>query len=57
MTLVETKHTGTHDYAGFKSYRRLRLQMKDEEGRELEIATGSVGEIDGRFKFISFLRD
>lgn len=57
LTLVRQTHSGEHDYAGFKSFRRLRLEMKDAAGNDLEIATGSAITADGRFKFVSFIRD
>lgn len=56
-TLVEAKNSGEHQWAGFKSYRRLRITVKDEQGAEVEIATGSAAELDGHLKFISFIRD
>lgn len=48
---------GTSHYAWFDAYQQLRLQVKDEAGGAREIGTGSVVAVDGRFKFVSFLRD
>lgn len=48
---------GIADYAGHRSYKRAVLVLEDEDGRELELRTGSVVERDGRFKFASFIRD
>jgi len=48
---------GIEDYLWFRCYDRLELTVVDEQGTEQVIATGSVAEVDGRFKFISFIRD
>lgn len=57
LKLVRVDHSGEHTYAGFKSFRRIRLTMEDEQGSEVEIATGSVAQVDGHLKFISYIRD
>lgn len=48
---------GVGEYAWFRCYDRLQLTMVDEDGEEHVLDSGSVAEIDGRFKFISFIRD
>jgi hypothetical protein len=48
---------GIRDWAGYRAYQRLELTLRDEEGKELVLETGSVAEVRGRFKFISFIRD
>ena len=48
---------GIDDYAWYRCYDRLELTMLDESGEEHMLNTGSVAEVDGRFKFISFIRD
>lgn len=48
---------GIRDYAWYRVYDRLALTVVDEDGVEHVIDTGSVAEVDGRFKFISFIRD
>jgi len=47
---------GTDEWAGYRAHRQLRLDLVDD-GDEVELATGSIVEIDGRFKFGSFVRD
>ena len=46
---------GTKRYANHFVYRQLRLQLKDETGAEHSLSTGSIVEIDGRYKFMSYL--
>jgi hypothetical protein len=48
---------GIDEYAWFRCYDRLELTLVDEAGEEHQLNTGSVAEVDGRFKFISFIRD
>jgi hypothetical protein len=48
---------GTKRYANHTAHRRLELVVRDASGRELELQTGSIAEVDGTFKFISFIRD
>jgi hypothetical protein len=48
---------GTREYAWFTAHRRLALTLVDESGEEIELNTGSIAEVDGRFKFVSFIRD
>ncbi|MEW6268400.1 MAG: hypothetical protein AB1689_03780, partial [Thermodesulfobacteriota bacterium] len=48
---------GVRDYAGHRSYRRAALRLRDQDGRTVELRTGSVVERDGRFKFASYIRD
>jgi hypothetical protein len=48
---------GERQYAGYKAHRLLRLDLSDREGEDLTIATGSIAEVAGRFKFIAFMRD
>src|SRR5262249_27818032 len=48
---------GRQDFARYTAYRQLRLLVVSPTGREGEIRTGSIAEVDGRFKFISFIRD
>jgi hypothetical protein len=48
---------GTKKYAGFTAYEQLRLTLEDEGGQERELRTGSIAEVDGSFKFVSFVRD
>lgn len=48
---------GEKQYAGYRAYRQLRLDVVDATGTEGQLRTGSVAEVDGKFKFISFIRD
>jgi hypothetical protein len=48
---------GTRKYAGFTAYEQLRLTLEDEGGQERELRTGSIAEVHGSFKFVSFVRD
>jgi hypothetical protein len=48
---------GTKIWANHVAHGRLRLVLRDESGAERELRTGSVAEVDGQFKFISFIRD
>ena len=52
-----TFERGTKRYANHFVYRQLRLQLKDETGEEHSLATGSIVEIGGRYKFMSYLPD
>ena len=49
---------GVSEYAGYTAYRRLVLDLVDKDsGDKVELETGSVAEVDGQFKFISYIRD
>jgi len=48
---------GTQAYATYTAYKQLDLFVEDESGTEREIRTGSIAEVNGEFKFISFIRD
>jgi hypothetical protein len=48
---------GTKTYASYTARKRLRLSLLDADGSEVQLATGSIAEIDGQYKFISFIRD
>jgi hypothetical protein len=47
---------GTTEWAGFRAHRQLRLDLV-ADGTGVELGTGSIVEIGGRFKFASFVRD
>ena len=56
--IVERQFTkGVKQYANHAAHRRLRLVLRDENGEQRELQTGSIAEVDGRFKFISYVRD
>lgn len=48
---------GTQSYSNYTAYKQLELRVVDETGQEHEIRTGSIAEVDGAYKFISFIRD
>jgi len=48
---------GVQRYATYTGYRQLRLMLRSGEGSDVELATGSIAEIDGQFKFVSYVRD
>jgi hypothetical protein len=48
---------GTQAYATYTAYKQLRLTLRRDDGREMELETGSIAEIGGRFKFVSYIRD
>lgn len=48
---------GTKKYADYTAYKQLILKFKDGEGNEDAMKIGSIAELDGRFKFISYVRD
>jgi hypothetical protein len=48
---------GTGQYAGFTAHRRLALTVEDAAGSLHELRTGSIAEVAGGFKFVSFVRD
>ena len=48
---------GTQTYATYTAHKQLALTVRDEDGNEREIRTGSIAEVNGRYKFISFIRD
>jgi hypothetical protein len=48
---------GTERYATYAAYKQLRLKLQKPESSTVELRTGSVAEIDGQFKFVSYIRD
>lgn len=46
---------GTQDYATYRAHKQLRLTLLDEDGEEVLIQTGSIAEVEGQFKFVSFI--
>ena len=47
---------GVEQYDTYVGYKQLRLRLQNGD-QEVEIATGSIAEIDGQFKFVSYIRD
>ena len=48
---------GIKRYAGFKAYKQLVLTVADEKGAVTKISTGTIVDVDGQYKFVSFVRD
>ena len=48
---------GEKEYATYRAYKQLRLAVRTDTGALQEIATGSIVEVDGQWKFMSFIRD
>ena len=49
---------GEQRYAGYTARRQLRLRLADDStGAEFELATGSIVEVAGSYKFVSYIRD
>ena len=48
---------GTRPYAWYTAHGQVRLTLVDADGKESELATGWIAEVDGRFKFIALNRD
>jgi len=48
---------GTTKYADYTAYKQLVLTLKDDKGTEATMRIGSIAEVDGQFKFISYVRD
>jgi hypothetical protein len=48
---------GTRKYATYSGFAQARLRVEDGDGKQEELAIGSIAEVDGQYKFISFIRD
>lgn len=48
---------GTKDYAGYRAYKQLSLFVERKDGMEDELRIGSIAEVNGQYKFISYVRD
>ena len=48
---------GKKQYADYTAYKQLMLTLKDDKGTEATMRIGSIAEVDGQFKFISYVRD
>jgi len=57
LTLRRVTFEGERRYAGYTAYRLPRLQLSNPGAEDLSIETGSIAEVDGRYKFIGFLRN
>lgn len=58
LELVDKRFAkGTKRFANHVAHRRLLLELRQADGETRHLQTGSVAEVNGRFKFISFVRD
>jgi hypothetical protein len=49
---------GVNDYAWYRAHQRISIQLEDQDSGEVTaLNTGSVLEVDGRYKFISLITD
>jgi hypothetical protein len=48
---------GQQDYATYRAWKQTRLVLAGEDGKEARLETGSIAEIGGRYKFLSYKRD
>jgi hypothetical protein len=56
--VVETSYRkGVKDYATYKAYKQLQLLLEDDAGKQDHLSIGSIVEVDGQYKFISYVRD
>ena len=46
---------GTRKWAGYIAYEKLVLTLETEDGQEVLLPTGSIAEVGGRYKFVSFI--
>jgi hypothetical protein len=44
-------------YATYIAYPQARVALVDDAGKKVELETGSIAEVGGKYKFISFVRD
>jgi len=48
---------GKKKYADYTAYKQLALMLEDEKGNEDELRIGSIAEVGGVYKFISYVRN
>ncbi len=48
---------GVQQYAGYKAYKGPVVTVKDDDGQEKALRTGSIVEIDGKLKFVGYNHD
>ena len=56
FTKVEYRK-GVQKYRDYTAYKQLILTVENENGEPEVMKIGSIAEVDGQFKFISFVRD
>ncbi len=44
-------------YATYTAYPQARVALVDDTGKKVELETGSIAQVGGKYKFISFVRD
>lgn len=48
---------GVRDYAWYRAHQRISVLLETEDGGEKALNTGSIVEVDGKYKFISLIND
>jgi hypothetical protein len=48
---------GSQDFAWYRTHQRISILLEDEDGKETALNTGSILEVNGRYKFISLIKD
>ena len=48
---------GIHDYAWYRAHQRITIFLQAEDGNDTVLHTGSIIEVDGKYKFISLIND
>jgi hypothetical protein len=48
---------GVQDYANYRAYKQLVLTVEDDAGTRETMRIGSIAEIGGQFKFVSYVYD
>jgi len=46
---------GIRKWEGYTAYEKLLLTLETEDGEEVVLPTGSIAEVGGRYKFVSFI--
>jgi len=48
---------GIETYSNYRAYKQLVLTVEDGSGNTEQVKTGSIAEIGGQFKFVSYVYD
>lgn len=48
---------GVHDYAWYRAHQRITIFLEAENGHDAILHTGSIIEVNGKYKFISLIND
>ena len=50
-------HKGVQHYRDYTAYKQLHITVEDDTGKKDTMKIGSIAEVGGAYKFISFVRD